>query len=152
MEKEGSYSFSGDCFLGRAENYPLCKAMVDHNQQRIETRGGREVGDKVARDLLEGARGVGFNWGEQQDGGVSVGFVLLACGTAFNVFVHKLYKIRPPKFRGNKLASLEITRVAGGLMVVAADEDELTEGVLWRNVDMTFIGQDIIIVFPVREL
>ena len=55
VEEEGSYPFSGDHFLSGAENYPLCKAMVDHDQQRIEARGGGEVGDKVTGDLLEGA-------------------------------------------------------------------------------------------------
>ena len=45
VEKESGYSLGGDHFLGGAENYPLCKAMVDHNQQRVETRGGEEVGD-----------------------------------------------------------------------------------------------------------
>ena len=34
-EKEGCYPFSSDGFLGGAENYPLCKAMVNHNQERV---------------------------------------------------------------------------------------------------------------------
>ena len=72
MKKECGDPFGSDCFLGRAENYPLCKAMVDHDQQGIETRGGGEVGDKVAGDLLEGARGVGLDWGERRDGGVGI--------------------------------------------------------------------------------
>ena len=72
MKKECSNPFGGDCFLGRAENYPLCKAMVNHDQQGIETRGGGEVGDKVTRDLLEGARGTGLDQGERENGGVCV--------------------------------------------------------------------------------
>ena len=32
MEKESSYSLSGDGFLCGAENYPLHKTMVDHDQ------------------------------------------------------------------------------------------------------------------------
>ena len=72
MEKEGSYPLSGDGFLCGAENYPLHKAMVNHNQQRVKTRRSRKVGDKVAGDLLEGARGVGLDWGERRDGGVCV--------------------------------------------------------------------------------
>ena len=72
MEKEGSYPFCGDGFLSGAENYPLSKAMVDHDQQRIEARGSGEVGDQVARDLLEGARGMGLDWGQWGDGGVCV--------------------------------------------------------------------------------
>ena len=56
VEKECGDSFGSDHFLSGAENYPLCKAMVDHNQQRVKARGGREVGDQVTGDLLEGTR------------------------------------------------------------------------------------------------
>ena len=56
MKKECCDPFGSDHFLGRAENYPLSKAMVNHDQQRIEVGGGREVGDKIVGDLLEGAR------------------------------------------------------------------------------------------------
>ena len=45
MEKEGSDSFSGDGFLCGAENYPLSKAMVDHDQERVEAGRGGEVCD-----------------------------------------------------------------------------------------------------------
>ena len=47
VEKEGGDSFGGDRFLGRAKNYPLSKPMVYHDQERIETRGDREVRDKI---------------------------------------------------------------------------------------------------------
>ena len=49
--------------------------MVNHDQQGIETRGKREVSDKVAGDLLEGARHMGFDQGEQRNGGMHVQFV-----------------------------------------------------------------------------
>ena len=101
MEEESGYPFSGDCFLGRAENYPLCKTMVDHNQQRVKAGGSGEVGDQVARDLLEGARGMGFDQGEWRDSGMCVGLVLLACSAAFNVFSHKLCESWPSEFSSN---------------------------------------------------
>ena len=72
MEKEGGSPFSSDGFLCGAENYPLCKAMVDHNQQGIETRGSREVSDEVTGDLLEGMRCMGIDWGEWGNGGMHV--------------------------------------------------------------------------------
>ena len=56
VEEEGGYPLSGDRFLGGAENYPLSKAMVDHNQQRVKAKGNREVSDEVTGDLLERAR------------------------------------------------------------------------------------------------
>ena len=72
MEEKGDYPFGGDRFLSGAENYPLHKAMVNHDQQRIKAKGGGEIGDEVTRDLLEGARGVGLDWSERGDGGVCV--------------------------------------------------------------------------------
>ena len=33
MEEEVGNSFCGDGFLDRAENHPLSKAMVDHDQK-----------------------------------------------------------------------------------------------------------------------
>ena len=61
VEKEGGDSFGGDRFLSRAKNYPLSKPMVYHDQERIKARRDREVRDKIARDLLERARGNGFD-------------------------------------------------------------------------------------------
>ena len=41
FEKEFSNSFGINSFVAWSENYPLQKAMVDHNQERVETvRGG----------------------------------------------------------------------------------------------------------------
>ena len=32
VKEEDGYPFDSDHFLGRAENYPLCKAMINHDQ------------------------------------------------------------------------------------------------------------------------
>ena len=72
VKEKGGYLFSSDGFLCGVENYPLHKAMVDHDQQRVKTRGGGEVGDEVTRDLLEGMRGMGPDQGERGNGGVCV--------------------------------------------------------------------------------
>jgi len=45
VEEKGGDPFGGDGFLSGAENYSLSKAMVYHDQERIEARGGGEVGD-----------------------------------------------------------------------------------------------------------
>ena len=44
----------GGGFVARAENYPLQKAMVNHNQNRIVAMGEGEISDEVHGDLLEG--------------------------------------------------------------------------------------------------
>ena len=61
VKKEGGDPFGGNSFLGRAENYPLSKPMVYHDHERIEAGGQGEIRDKIARDLLERARGDRFD-------------------------------------------------------------------------------------------
>jgi len=50
---------------------------------------------------LEGARGGGFDQGKWRYGGVSIGFVLLAGGAAFDVFSDERREARPPEFSGD---------------------------------------------------
>ena len=151
VEKECGDSFSSDCFLSGVENDPLRKAMVDHDQQRVKARRKRKVGDQITGDLLEGVRCVGHDQGERRDSGVGVCLVLLACGTAFDIFAHKLCKARPPKLHGDELASLEISGVTGGFVIMTAGEDGVTKGVGRRNVDVALVHEDVVIVLPVRE-
>ena len=63
VKKEGGNPFGGNGLFGGAENHPLTKAMVDHDQQRIKTVGRWKVSDEVARNLLEGVRGRRFDRG-----------------------------------------------------------------------------------------
>ena len=151
VEEKGSYPFGSDGFLDRAENYPLRKAMVDHNQQRIEAGGSREVGDQVTGDLLEGVRCTGFDWGERGNSGVCIHRVLLAHGAAFNILAYEMCETRPPELRGNELVGLEVTWVTSSLMVMATGEDGTTERALWGDINTTFVGQDMIIKLPVGE-
>ena len=72
MEEKGGYPFSGDRFLSGAENYPLHKAMVNHDQQGITARGSREVGDQVTGDLLEWAGSTGLDQSKWENGGMCV--------------------------------------------------------------------------------
>ena len=95
---------------------------------------------------------MGPDQSKQRDSGMYVGFVLLACGTAINVFVHKLHEAQPPEFSSDKLTSFEITRVTSGLVVMTPGEDRATEGVLQGNVHSPFVSEDMFIKLPVREL
>ena len=89
MEEEVGNPFRSDGFLGRAKNYPLSKAMANHDQKGIEAHGKGKICDKVARDLLEGTSERGANGSEGRNGGVCVRFVLLENCTSFNVFAYK---------------------------------------------------------------
>ena len=148
---EGSYPFSSNCFLGGVENYLLCKAMVDHDQERVNAQGSGKVSHKVTRDPLEWAGSVGLDQSEWGEGGMCVCLVLLACGTAFNVLAHELHENGPLEISGDKLTSFEITGVPGGLMVMAADKNRVVEGVLWGDIDTPLVYKDMIVIFPVRE-
>ena len=57
MEEEVGDSFCGDGFLDRAENHPLSKSMVDHDQKRVKTGRKGKVSDKIIGDLLKRAGG-----------------------------------------------------------------------------------------------
>ena len=73
---------------------------------------------------------MGPDWSEWWDGGVGVGFVLLAYGAALNILSYKLCKTQPPEFCGNELVSFEITGMSSSLMVMAVSKDGVTEGIL----------------------
>ena len=97
MKEEGGNSFGGDEFLGGAENHPLCKSMVYHDQERIKARRSGKICDEIARDLLKRLRCEGFNRRQRGYGGMRIGFVLLAFGTAFNITAYERGKTRPPE-------------------------------------------------------
>ena len=151
VEKERGNAFSGDSLLCGTENHPLSKAMVDHNQKGIETGRRREVGDKVARDLLERAGCGGVNGGERRDGGVGICLVLLAGRAAFNVFVDVGGEAGPPEFRCDELSSFEVAGVTGTFVVVTSLENGVAEGIVVWDIDMSLIGQDAHFDLPVGE-
>ena len=100
---------------------------------------------------MEGARGTGFDWSEQGNGGVHVQLVLLACGTAFNVLAHKLHETQPPEFSSDELTSLEIPRVASSFVVMTLGEDRTVEGISRWDIDTSPVCEDMIVKFPVEE-
>ena len=61
VKKQLSNSCSINGLLARCKNYPLSKAMVDHDHDRIKSRGRREVGDEVDGELFEGERDTGLD-------------------------------------------------------------------------------------------
>ena len=61
VKKQLGNSCSINSFLARCENYPLCKAMVDHDHDRIKSCRGGEVGDEIDRELFKGERDGGLD-------------------------------------------------------------------------------------------
>ena len=61
IKKQLGNSCSINGLLARCKNYPLCKAMVDHDHDRIKSRRGREGGDEVDRELFKGEKDTGLD-------------------------------------------------------------------------------------------
>ena len=61
VKKQLGNSCSVNGLLARCKNYPLCKAMVDHDHDRIKSRRRREVGDEVNGELFKGERDTGLD-------------------------------------------------------------------------------------------
>ena len=61
VEKQLGDSCSVNGLQARCKNYPLCKAMVDHDHDRIKSRRRREVGDEVNGELFKGERNTGLD-------------------------------------------------------------------------------------------
>ena len=94
---------------------------------------------------------MGLDGAEQGDSRVCVGLILLAHGTTFNILAYELHKTQPLKFGGYELAGFEVAGMPGSFVVMAAGEDGTLERVLQENIDMTFVGEDVVVEFPVRE-
>ena len=56
-EKEFCDSCGINCFGTWDDDYPLHKAMVDHDQDRVFAMYFGEIGDKVNRELFKGEQG-----------------------------------------------------------------------------------------------
>ena len=95
---------------------------------------------------------MGFDWGERENNGVGVRFVLLAHSVTLNVLVHELCEPWASELGCDKLTSLEIPRVVSSLMVVAVDKDRMAEGTFGWNIHMPFVCEDVVIVFPIRKV
>ena len=97
IKKQLSDSCSIDGFLARCKNYPLSKAMVDHNHDRIKSRGKREVSDEVNGHLFKRESGSGLDRHEGRYNRVCIGLVLLADRAASDKVLHESGEARPPE-------------------------------------------------------
>jgi len=82
LEKQGGNTGSVNSFATRDENHPLCKPMVNHNQNRVKTEGEWQIHDHVTQDLLEWVGGRGSDGAKPRDSWVCVDLVGLASSTA----------------------------------------------------------------------
>ena len=86
VEKKLGYFCSIHSFGARGENYPLTKAMVDHNHDRVKSIDQGEVGNEVDKDVLKGVRALKSKEGDGWNHRVSEDLVCLANHAAGNIF------------------------------------------------------------------
>ena len=84
-------------FLARCKNYPLHKAMVDHDHDRIKALRRREISDEVNGELLKRESDSGLDQEQRRYNRVGVGLVLLADGTAGDKVFHEGGEAWPPE-------------------------------------------------------
>ena len=97
VKKQLGDSCSINGLLARCKNYPLSKAMVDHDHDRIKSSRRREVGDEVNGQLFKRKSGRGFDRYERGHNRVCVGLVLLADGAAGDKVLHEGGETWPPE-------------------------------------------------------
>ena len=118
VKEQLSDSCSINGLLARCKNYPLSKAMVDHDHDRIKSRRRREVGDEVNGQLFKRESGSGLDRQERRYNRVCVGLVLLADGAASDKVLHKGGEARPPEIPFQYcfgVKNTHMTRQRGGM-------------------------------------
>ena len=84
---------------------------------------------------------------------MSVGFVLLAFCTSFDITADKGSKAGPPEFGSNKLTGFKEARVSGsGFVIMTLFKNGTAEGVIGGDVNITLVvGEDSGFDLPVGK-
>ena len=118
VKKQLGNSCSVNSLLARCKNYPLCKAMVDHDHDRIKSRRRREISDEVNVELFKGERDSRLDQEQRRYNRVCVGLVLLADRAAGNKVFHEGGEAQPPEIPfQNRFGAKDthVTRQRGGM-------------------------------------
>ena len=113
-EEKSSYFGHVDGFGAWNDNYPLHKAVVDHDQNGVHPAYFQEVCNKVHRELFkrEGCCGSdGVQWRANR---VCIHFVLLAYGASFNELVNVSSQAWPPEVTFKESLGMESTCMPKG--------------------------------------
>jgi len=94
------------------ENHPLCKPMVDHNQNRVKTRREQQIHDHVTQNLLKQVEGGGRDGAEPRDSRVYVNLVGLTSSTASHKLLDKGGQTGPPVVALNQMNSAEVSTMS----------------------------------------
>ena len=137
----------GGGFVARAENYPLRKAMVYHDQNRIEATGQGKIHDEIHRDLLERVGAFGQDRGKWGVGRVSVHLVGLTSGATGDEFVDECGYAGPPIVLLEKRDGVEVSPVSTSKGFVDVFGWGMLGGL--RNVKVSLVVQGALVEVPV---
>ena len=113
VKKQLGNSCSVDGLLARCKNYPLRKAMVNHDHDRIKPRRRREVSNEVNRQLFKREGDIRLDWEQRWDNRVCVGLVLLANGAPSDKVLDEGGETWPPEISFQDCLGMEDTHVTG---------------------------------------
>ena len=145
-EKLG-YSCSIHGFGAEGENYPLTKAMIDHNHDRVQMIDWREVSDEVDREILEGVRAFEGKGSDGWDHRIGEDLVHLAHCTAGNIFPDISGKAGPPVIFGKEDDGVKMTTMATFKGAVGGS-DQIMAG-QFGNVKASLVIESPVIESPV---
>jgi hypothetical protein len=122
LEEKLGYPFRGDHFQTRSNDYPLRKAMVYHDHDRIETSRRREIGNQIHRQASEQHGHSGRDRHEGRSHRVCIRFHLLTKGATLNIFMDIVTKAWPPVIPLDKFFHLKTARVTRHRMIMKSVE------------------------------
>ena len=96
FEKELRNALGVHTLVSWGENYPLCKAMVNHDHKQIKAFRWWQVCDEINSQTLEGAGGGDRERGKRRDGRMSVDLVGLADGASLDEASDERRQTWPP--------------------------------------------------------
>ena len=147
VEKKLGYSCSVHGFGARGKNYPLTKAMVNHDHDRVKTVGQGKIGDEVDGEVLEGARAFKGEGSDGWDHRMGEDLVCLANYTTGNVFPDIGEKARPPVILGEKGNGVKMATVTAFKRTVGSGDQIVAS---WLgNIETEFIIEASIIEGPI---
>ena len=147
VEKKLGYSCSIHGFGARDKNYPLTKAMVNHDHDRIKTIDQRKVSDEVDGEVLEGARALKGKRGDSWDCRMGEDLMCLANRTARNIVPDVDEKARPPIVLGKEGNGMKMAAMAAFKGAVSGS-NQIVAGQL-RDIEMSFVIESSIIKGPI---
>ena len=82
---------------------------------------------------------------------MGIGFCLLACAAALDIFAYKLCKTRPPIVGSHELAGFQESRVSRGGVIVVLCNNGASEIIGGGNIHATLVGEEIVAHLKVGE-